>query len=68
MSDIKKENIDNVNKYEPLTERLGGERVGIILDAMILLLIQKDIIKNTDEFVDIVEAIKVGESLSKDKY
>lgn len=46
-----------------LLDKLRGKRVDTVLEALLVLLIQKGIINNVDEFVDLVESIEVANKM-----
>lgn len=46
-----------------LLDKLRGKRVDTVIEALLVLLIQKGIINDVDEFVDLVESIEVANKM-----
>ena len=46
-----------------LLDKLRGKRVDTVLEALLVLLIQKGIINDVDEFVDLIESIEVANKM-----
>lgn len=46
-----------------LLDKLRGKRVDTVLEALLVLLIQKGIINDVDEFADLVESIEVANKM-----
>lgn len=45
-------------------DKLAGQDMGDIIEAIIMLLLQKNIISNVDEFIDVIDAVKTVKKLS----